>query len=60
MGGEIEYVMNNIVLKNTECCTLFPSLGFLSQRVFPSKVLTRHILYQWTLKGECYELMIVH
>ena len=27
-GGEIEYVMNNIVLKNIKCCTLFPSLDF--------------------------------
>jgi len=53
-------VMNNIVLKNTKCCTLFPSLGFLSQRIFPSKVLTRHIILSMTLNGECYELMIVH
>ena len=39
----------------------FSFTRFLSQRVFSSKVLMRHIvLYQWTLKGECYELMIVH
>ena len=50
--NDIEYVMNNIVLKNTKCCTLFPSLGFLSQRVFPSKVLTRHILLSMDTQGE--------
>jgi len=43
-GDEIEDVMNNIILKNIEGFTLFPSLGFISQRIFPSKVLTRYIL----------------
>jgi len=37
----------------------FSFTRFLSQRVFPSKVLMRHILYQWTPEGECYELMVV-
>ena len=33
-GEKIEYVMNNIVLKNTECCTHFPSLGFFYPKGF--------------------------
>ena len=37
----------------------FSFTRFSSQRVFPSKVLMRHILYQWTPEGECYELMVV-
>jgi hypothetical protein len=32
----------------------FSFTRFLSQRVFPSKVLTRHVLDEWTSKGECY------
>jgi len=36
--------MKNIVLKNTKCCTLFPSLGFLSQRIFPSKNVAHYFI----------------
>jgi len=60
-GGEIEYMMNNIVLKNTECCTLFLSLVcFYPKGFFLVRFLRGTFFYQWTLQGECYELMIVH
>jgi len=38
----------------------FSFISFLSQRVFPCKVLTRHILLSMDTQGECYELMVVH
>lgn len=41
-----------------EDCVLFSFIRFLSHRVFPNKVLTRHIIYQWASKGECYEYLI--
>jgi len=31
---EIKYVMNNIILKNTECCTRFSLLGFYPKGFF--------------------------
>jgi len=52
--------MNIIVLNNTRCCTIFPSLSFYSKGFFTNKVLTKPFSYQWTPKGECYELMVVH
>jgi len=49
--GEIE----EHYIKELRMMYSFSFTGFLSQRIFPSKVLTWHVLWSIYIQGECYE-----